>query len=433
MKKTNRILIYPFILFGVFLMMTFSCKKDDSSSAILPTLTTNPVTNITGTTATCGGNITSDGGSEIIARGVCWSTDQEPTIADKKTVEVGGLGNFSSSMTSLSPNTSFYSRAYAINTAGVGYGNSLSFSTTELHYVPTLTTTTVSDLTGTTATSGGNIASDGGAPITEKGVCWSSGQDPTINDDKTNDGAGTGSFTSSITGLTSHITYYVRAYATNNVGTGYGNTLSFTTIGGSAGTVTDIDGNVYNTVIIFDQIWMVENLKVTHYRNGDSIPNITIQSAWADLTTGAYCDYDNDTNVAATYGKLYNWYAVNDSRKIAPIGWHVPTDAELSHLEGNVGGYSKALNNLKESGSSHWPSTNTATNESGFTALPGGLRSGSYYESFYGLCVQADFWSSTSNNNNAWSREMDSYLHFVRRWDYFIKSTGMSVRCIKDN
>ena len=413
--------------------MTFSCKKDDCSSAEVPVLTTNPVTNIAGTSATCGGNITSDGGSEIIARGVCWSTDQEPTIADKKTVEVGGLGNFTSSMTGLSANTDFYSRAYAINTAGVGYGNSLSFSTTELHYVPTLTTTSVSDLTGTTATSGGNIASDGGSPITEKGVCWSEGQDPTINDYTTNNGTGTGSFTSSIEGLTSHTTYYVRAYATNSVGTGYGNTISFTTLGGSAGTVTDIDGNVYNTVIIGTQTWMVENLKVTHYRNGDSLPNIISDNDWYNLTTGAYCNYENESEIGSTYGKLYNWYAVQDSRNIAPTGWHVPTKSEWDTLTKFLGGSDVAGGKLKETGTSHWLSPNTgATNVSGFTALPGGIRQNQ--GGFYSLTTRGCFWTTTEYSPTcAWFWGIWNFLTYANR-DYFNNDEhdGYSVRCLKD-
>ncbi len=155
--------------------------------------------------------------------------------------------------------------------------------------VPILTTVAVSAITQTTAQCGGNITSDGGATVTACGVCWSTNQTPTVADNKTTDGTGAGSFASSITGLTASTTYYVRAYATNSVGTGYGSAMSFTTT--ASGTVTDIDGNVYQIVTIGTQVWMAENLKVTHYRNGDAISNVTDNTTWRFLTYGAYCEY----------------------------------------------------------------------------------------------------------------------------------------------
>ena len=152
-------------------------------------------------------------------------------------------------------------------------------------------------------------------------------------------------------------------------------------------TVTDIDGNTYKTVKIGNQIWMAENLKVTHYRNGDIIPNVTNNFEWAYLSTGAWCVHDNDGSYANTYGYLYNWYAVNDIRNIAPEGWHVPTDEEWKELEMYLGmsqteaddtGYrgTNEGGKLKEAGTTHWETPNTgATNETGFSALPGGCRS----------------------------------------------------------
>ena len=165
----------------------------------------------------------------------------------------------------------------------------------------------------------------------------------------------------------------------------------------STNTVTDIDGNVYQTVKIGDQWWMAENLKVTHYRDGTEIPEITDDGTWAGLSSGAYCNYDNDDNNADTYGSLYNWYAVTDSRNIAPEGWHVPSDAEWTTLTTYLGGESVAGGKMKETGTTHWTSPNTgATNESGFAALPGGYRSdgdgGPGY--FGGEGNYAYFWSS---------------------------------------
>lgn len=191
------------------------------------TLTTNSVSAITSTTATCGGNISSSGGSSITARGVCWSTSTNPTISDSKTSDATGTGTFTSSITGLSPGTTYYVRAYVSNTAGTQYGSNVSFTTTSV--LPTVTTTAISAITTSTASSGGNVTSDGGATITTRGVCWSTSSTPTISNSKTSDGTGVGAFTSSITGLAANTTYYVRAYATNSVGTAYGSQISFTT------------------------------------------------------------------------------------------------------------------------------------------------------------------------------------------------------------
>jgi len=194
-------------------------------------------------------------------------------------------------------------------------------------------------------------------------------------------------------------------------------------------TVTDIDGNVYHFITIGTQVWMVENLKVTHYRNGDLIPNVTDNTAWSNLVTGAYCDYNNGPGISTTYGKLYNWYAVNDSRNIAPSGWHVPTDAEWTTLTTYWGGESIAGGKLKEVGTTHWQSPNTgATNESGFTALPGGWHS----DDFYGIGETCRWWSSTAGGNGGWERIIDNYSAEVERSSYASSTLGLSVRCVKD-
>jgi len=294
---------------------------------------------------------------------------------------------------------------------------------------PILSTTEVIYITQTTATCGGNITSDGGATVTVRGVCWGTNPAPTIADNKTTNGVGTGSFTSIITGLTANTTYYERAYATNSVGTAYGIVLSFTT----PGTVTDIEGNVYNTVVIGTQVWMVENLKTTKYQNGDPIDYITDSTQWNKyLATGAYCNYKNDNSYANTYGRLYNWYAVNDSRNIAPKGWHVPTYTECTTLADILGGYTLAGGKLKEVGTTHWASPNTgATNETGFTALPGGQRGG-FDGTFGWITIYFYSWSSTEvSSSNAWFMLMGSNFEKMSIGIYD-KIFGYSVRCIKD-
>ena len=208
--------------------VVFACEKDDPKS--IAQLTTTGVTEITQTTAVAGGNITNDGGANVVARGVCWSTGQSPTINDSKTSNGSGVGSFSSSITGLEPNTTYFVRAYATNSEGTSYGKAITFKTLEAIELPTLTTTEVAEITLTTAVSGGNISDDGGAPVTARGVCWSTNETPTIADSKTEDGEGIGDFTSSITELEAGTTYYVRAYATNSEGTSYGDETSFTTL-----------------------------------------------------------------------------------------------------------------------------------------------------------------------------------------------------------
>ncbi|MFC1732317.1 fibrobacter succinogenes major paralogous domain-containing protein [candidate division KSB1 bacterium] len=200
-------------------------------------------------------------------------------------------------------------------------------------------------------------------------------------------------------------------------------------------TVTDIDGNIYNTIKIGGQWWLAENLKATRYRNGDPIPNVTRGSEWADLSTGACCAYDNNESNADIYGLLYNWYAVDDSRNIAPEGWHVPTDEEWEELVSYLGGETVAGGKLKEAGYDHWMNPNTgATDEYEFTALPGGIR---YVQptdtGFLKIGDNAWLWSSTEDgSDDAWSRSLYHLYSTVGRGDYN-RHYGFSVRCIRDN
>lgn len=306
---------------------------------------------------------------------------------------------------------------------------------------PVLTTTAASAITLSTAQSGGYIISDGGSTVTARGVCWSTSQAPTVADSRTTDGTGIGSFTSYISGLTGNTRYYTRAYATNSTGIGYGDTISFITH--DFGTVTDIDGNVYQTVKIGNQRWMAANLKVTHYRNGDEIPNVSGSTAWAGLAAGAYCDYGNDANNVSVYGRFYNWFAVNDSRSIAPEGWHVASDDEWKQMEIYLGMSQAAADSfpawrgddqggkLKEIGTTHWNNPNAgATNETGLTGLPGGSRGN---DGFFGYLRQyAHYWCSTESNvANAWSRSLGYDQSAVGRYVYD-KQGGFSVLCVKD-
>jgi uncharacterized protein (TIGR02145 family) len=196
-------------------------------------------------------------------------------------------------------------------------------------------------------------------------------------------------------------------------------------------TVTDMDGNVYHTIAIGTQIWMVENLKTTRYCNGDAIQEITGNKALGNLTQGAYCNYGNKSNNADTYGRLYNWNAVKDSREIAPPGWHVATDEEWETLITHLGAKEEVGGKLKEADTKHWESPNKdATNNTGFTALPGGYRKHS--GTFCGIGNYGGWWSSSeSKAANAWGRLMYYYNSAVYRVNY-AKKSGFSVRCVKD-
>lgn len=200
----------------------------------------------------------------------------------------------------------------------------------------------------------------------------------------------------------------------------------------SYGTMTDQDGNVYKTVTIGTQTWMAENLRTTKYNDGTAIHNIADADEWVAITTGGYCSYNNttSTDTIATYGRLYNWYAVNTG-KLAPEGWHVPTDAEWTTLTDYLGGISVAGGKLKETGTTHWDSPNDeTTNKTGFTAHPGGFRLTD--GAFSSIGIVGYWWSDAEYGTvTAWGRHMGYDGSNVYRYDYY-KKLGFSVRCVRD-
>lgn len=414
-------IILTVVLAGVFVATLTTCKEkseDPAPVSTLPTVTTETITGIGQTSATGGGNVTSAGSSSVTARGVCWSTSSNPTISDLQTADGTGMGKFTSNLTGLMANTSYYVRAYATNSAGTVYGNQVSFTTSGSVSLPTVTTESITNINPTNASGGGNVTSQGSSNVTDRGVCWSTSSTPTIFDAHTFDGGGTGSFISNLIGLTPNTPYYVRAYATNGSGTAYGNQISFTTVSGSPfgepcpgiPTITDPrDGQVYPTVQIGSQCWLQKNM---NYETGNS-----------------WC-YDNITSNCSTYGRLYDW---STALGACPSGWHLPSDAEWTVLTTFLGGESNAGGKMKEAGYAHWKTPNTgATNESGFTALPGGYRN--YNGTFYYLRDHALFWSSTeSSSTDAWYRSLRYDIRDVfRNRNGGIKADGYSVRCLKD-
>jgi uncharacterized protein (TIGR02145 family) len=197
-------------------------------------------------------------------------------------------------------------------------------------------------------------------------------------------------------------------------------------------TVTDIDGNLYHTITIGTQVWMVENLKTTHYRNGDAIPNVKDSAAWISINTGAYCwSHNDEASYKFPYGALYNWYAVNDTRQLCPPGWHVPNYTEWSTVTAFLGGKNLAGGKMKETGTSHWKAPNdSTTNTSGFTGLPGGWRDG--VGSTGPVGYEGFWWSSTKNfSSDSWGIGM-IYDDVALQTSTYFNTDGRSVRCIKD-
>ncbi len=433
-------------------MLTFT-----TPGPVIPQLTTTVISSASDSSAQTGGTGIDDGGADITKKGVCWSVDPNPTVEGKHTDEGGGSDNFTSLLDSLICGTTYYVKAYATNVAGTGYGEELSFTTVACAIdKPTVTTDPVSEVTDSSALSGGNVLDDGGAEVTARGVCWSTTSQPTPSHTYTTDGTGTGKFSSEITGLEPTTTYFVRAYAINSEGIGYGDEIEFNTLA-PENIVTDYDGNTYTIAKIGFQTWMTENLKVKHYADGTPIPYIEEQSEWGNMgpTNKAYCFYSNDTSYKNVYGALYTWAAtmngaasshLNPSgvQGVCPTGWHVPSDVEWKQLEMHLGMTQTEADSknwrstdvggkMKETGTAHWKSPNTgATNESKFSARPGGSRNST--GAFLNHRLDCYFWSSTDGGGSLpWYRYL-GYEHMdIYRSDYQFYGEGYSVRCVRDD
>lgn len=285
----------------------------------------------------------------------------------------------------------------------------------------------------------GELVNDGGAEVTELGFCWSLSPEPTIDDDVINVPVQPGFFSAELTGLTMETTYYVRAFAVNAAGVGYGGVLELVTPsvvddflnpGLNYDSVTDIDGNEYPTIVIGEQEWMAENLRVTRYSNGDLILVISDDESWEWVDEGACVFYNDDCNKEIPYGKYYNWHAVIDERNVCPTGWHVPTNDEWEEMTLLFGGM-QAGGALKSAGSDYWFEPNLgATNESGLSLLPGGEREDNGF--FNALGVMAAYWTATEYGpNDAFYREL-SYGHTNIFTTFNSRQSGFSVRCVKD-
>jgi len=319
------------------------------------------------------------------------------------------------------------SNSIGYNTHGKDESNSVRCIKNRPAYIKTLQVTALAStsviLNGRVNPSGTSttIAFEYGATVSY-GSSISATQSPLSGSDTTYVSA-------SLSGFTPGTTYHYRVKASSMAGISYGSDMSFTT----PGTVTDADGNIYSAVIIGTQTWMQENLKTTKYNDNTSIPLVTDNTAWSNLSTPGYCYYNNEESTYKNiYGALYNWFTVNTG-KLCPGGWHVPTDAEWTVLTNYLGGESLAGGKMKETGFLHWTSPNTgATNESGLTILAGGYRQ--VPGNFISILETGAYWSSTYNSPglDSWFRSF-GYLttEAFRGWGDGNK-TGFSVRCIKN-
>lgn len=331
---------YLLLLFVIGTLLV-SCKKDP----IKPTVITNDVTNITATTSDVGANVTSDGGADVTAKGVCWSINQNPTIADNHTNDGGGTGAFTSKLTDLISNTTYYVRAFATNEAGTSYGEQKCFATLEESdpddgdndpdipgdggdeleiELPQITTANVTEITETSAVCGGEVKSDGGAEVIARGVCWSVNPNPTIENSYTDAGSGTGAFSSNLTELTPNTTYYIRAYATNEKGTSYGEELSFTTL----------EDNTINGFEYVD-LGLPSGLKWATCNIGAESPEeYGSYYAWGMTTTPADNNYFQE--YCSTYGVEMNDISGDPQYDVATAlrggTWRMPTKDEFSEL-----------------------------------------------------------------------------------------------------
>lgn len=292
--------------------------------------------------------------------------------------------------------------------------------------LPTVSMTGLSEIFPNSVRFNAQVLSDGGGHIISKGIVYGTQMLPTLLNQSIINGTATGAFEGTITELLPNTTYYFRAFATNEQGTRYSNQL----LENTTSLVTDVDGNIYQGVKIGTQIWLNKNLMVTKYQNRDTIYEVVPDGLWQNLLSGGWSNIDNIADNNETYGKLYNWFAVSDERKLCPQGWKIPSDDDWTVLTSYLGGLDVAGGKLKSTGITFWGIPNAwANNLSFFTGLPGGFRD--QLGLFFGVGYYAVWWTSTSNGAEAWSRYVYNEFNYASK-ETLSKNQGLSIRCLSE-
>ncbi len=319
--------------------------------------------------------------------------------------------------------------------------------------IPEITTENISDITESSATCNANISDNGGTTVSIRGFVWDTNTDPGLEEnlDFSENSSGTGFFSNDLENLNYNTTYYVKAYATNEIGTAYGEELEFTTSDltwngiscTDCETVTDIDGNEYRTVSIGDQCWLVENLKTTKLNDGTDLTNITANGEWTNTSIAAYSWYDNDISNKDSHGAIYNYHAVATD-KLCPTGWHVATDDEWKVLEGTVDTQYDTQDNVWDDQSWRgydagdklkkridWHNNGGGSDDYGFEAIPNGFRNAITGE-FERESEWGTVWThKNTNQTEHFRREFSDHDDNVARYNSNPLS-GYAVRCVKD-
>lgn len=290
--------------------------------------------------------------------------------------------------------------------------------------LPTVSMTGLSEIFPNSIRFNAQVLSDGGGHITSKGIVYGTQPQPTLLDQSATSGTDNGAFEGTITNLLPNTKYYFRAFATNELGTRYSNQL----LENTPPLVTDVDGNIYKGIKIGTQVWLNKNLMVTKYQNKDTIDEVIPDGLWQNLLSGGWSNIDNSANNNEVYGKLYNWFAVSDERKICPQGWKIPSDDDWTVLTSYLGGLDVAGGKLKATGIGFWGIPNAwASNLSFFTGLPSGYRD--EHGMFFGIGYYAIWWTSNSNGAEAWSRYVYNEFNYASK-ETLSKNQGLSIRCL---
>ncbi|MGW8314367.1 MAG: fibrobacter succinogenes major paralogous domain-containing protein [Bacteroidales bacterium] len=449
--KTDRRMKFCWLFIGALFLLV-SCQP--SGPDAVTEVETVGVLEVGSSTCTVEGEILSIGESGVSSYGFVWSDQLESSPENWGKIDLGEAyaeGIFQYSIRKLTAETTYYVRAYAMGNGTVTYGTLISFTTSEVD-VPQLITFGIYDYTSTGGFSGGNITNDGGGTIMTSGICWATRRFPDLEDSHTDEGGGHDSFESYLNNLTPYTVYYVRAYAINEAGTGYGQEVAFQTYWDES-PVTDVDGNEYPTVQIGEQVWMAMNLRAIHYADGTPLNLVEPAADWEGLEVdaAAYCFYGNLAD-QEIYGALYSWGAATrdpataeageEVQGVCPDGWHLPGDEEWKTLEMELGmtwltadkdqwrGFEEG-GMLKIAGTEYWNEPNEmATNESGFSAAPAGIRSADGI--FSGRGDHTVYWTATGvEPNSAWVRALHTMRGEIKR-EYVNRKAGYSVRCIMD-